>query len=68
MEEEKTAVEKLDEAFNRMRAQLDYLVKAIDWQNQLILTLLAQAEVNGGNQGKRSNDKGSYRNGGASGA
>ena len=68
MDKAKTAAKKLDDAFNVMRGQLDWLVQAVEWQNRMILTLLAQAEVNGSDQSKRGNDKSRYGDGGASGA
>ena len=67
MDKAKTAAKKLDDAFNVMRGQLDWLVQAVEWQNRMILTLLAQAEVNGGDQSERCDDEGSHRDGGASG-
>lgn len=39
IENEKTTLEKLDETFNEMRNQLDFLVKSAEYQNEILKNL-----------------------------
>ena len=50
-EQKKTSPEKLDEAFNRMRSQLDYLVANAKAQNDMLKELLKDRDNNPRNDG-----------------
>lgn len=50
-EQKKTSPEELDEAFNRMRSQLDYLVANAKIQNDMLKELLKDRDNNPRNDG-----------------
>jgi hypothetical protein len=45
----KPTAERLDDTFNHMRSQLDFLCKSVEWQNEILKELYNNAN-NGSNQ------------------
>lgn len=54
---EDTAIDRADRAFNKMRAQLDWLVEAMKWQNEVLAQLAEKAEQNSCQQGEGGDDQ-----------
>lgn len=51
----KPPAEQLDDTFNHMRSQLDFLCKTVEWQNEVLKELYHNAN-NDGNQSEDANN------------